>query len=97
MELLSKTRAMAGDMIVIKEWIENGEFDKADRIIIIGTKLQAMMTALLFKKEPKKVYYCSKPNRPYVYNKKIKWIIFDNRLKSEWPRNDYNILWMPKI
>lgn len=98
--MLTKVRKWLCDYIIIREWVENGEFDGADRIIVIGTKFQAVMIKMLFRGTGKRIFYCEKLKRKYVHGSnagKIKWIIFDRGLKRKLPRNDCSILFMPKI
>lgn len=83
--------------IIIKEWIENGEFSNTERIIVIGTKWQAIMVNILFRGSGKKVYYATEPNEKYHYRKRTKWIIFDRYLKSKLPQNTFDVLFIPKL
>lgn len=97
MRLVSGIKSAIGDYIVIKECIENGEFDQAERIIVVGTKLQAAMVRYLFRSTHKKVYYCKKFERKYTYTKRIKWIIFDSSIEKKFLQKNYNILLVPNI
>lgn len=92
-----KAKQLLYDFIIIKEWIENGEFIKADKIIVFGTRPQAVMVNYLFKGSHKKLYYITELNGQYSYRKHIKWIVFDNHFKKILPKNDSNILLMPHI
>ena len=95
--MLSKVRQLLYDCIIVREWIENGEFIKADRIIVIGTSLQAAMIRYLFKGSGKKIYYITGLNRKYEYRRQVKWIVFNNSLKKVLPKNDCNILFIPHL
>lgn len=97
MRLLSKIKITVCNYIVIKEWVENGEFNQADKIIVIGTKLQSVMVKSLFRGTQKKVYYCKKFEKKYTYKSRTKWIIFDSSAKRMLPQKDYNILIVPNI
>lgn len=97
MELSSGIGNIINNCIIINEWIENGEFSQADRIIVVGTKQQAIVVNLLFKGSGKKIYYCSKSDKKYTYNSRTKWIVFNRSLKKELSQNDYNILIVPKV
>lgn len=40
MKILSKIKSEICNFIIIREWFENGEFNKAERIVVIGTRFQ---------------------------------------------------------
>lgn len=81
--------------IVVKEWMDCGEFKNTDTIIVIGNRFHAVVVSLLFRKSGKKIYYCSEMIEKYRYRKKTKWIIFDNSLKKKFPQNSYDVLVIP--
>lgn len=83
--------------IIVREWIENGEFSNADIIIVIGTKAQAVMVNTLFRGSGKKVYYMERLHGKYRYKKRVKWIIFDRSLKRKLPQDDFDILFIPEL
>lgn len=96
-KLLSKAKQLIYNCIIVREWIENGEFTKSDRIIVIGTRLQAVMISCLFKGSGKKIYFITGLNRKYECRRQVKWIVFDSSLKKSLPKNDCNILFIPRI
>jgi len=82
-------------VIIVKEWIECGEFRNTDKIIVIGSKFYAMAVKFLFRGSGKKIYYCTETAGKYKYNHKTKWIIFDRALKENLPLNSYDVLLVP--
>ena len=38
MKILSKIKSEICKYIIIREWIENGEFRRTERIVVIGTR-----------------------------------------------------------
>lgn len=83
--------------IIMREWVENGEFNKADTIMVIGTKLQAMMVRLLFFGKGKRICFCTGPQRRYVHDDRVKWIVLDSRSGRMLPGEDFNILRLPEV
>lgn len=94
MTLLSKLKRMICKYIVIREWIENGEFSDTDQIVVVGSGTWVVMVKFLFRKSGKRIY-CSKLNKKYIYHKKRKWIVFEKALKKAFPQNDSSILLVP--
>lgn len=92
---LSELRSIICNYIIIKEWIENGEFIETNKIVVVGTRFQAVMVKFLFRKCSKRIFYCTKLEKEYLYNNKTKWIIFNIALRKVLPENDHNILFMP--
>lgn len=97
MRLLSKIKITVCNYSIIKEWLENGEFTQADKIMIIGTKQQAVMVKYLFRGTTKKIYHCAKFERRCAYKGRAKWIIFDSGIKMAIPQKNYNILLVPNV
>lgn len=95
--LLPKVRQLLYALIILKEWIDNGEFTKADKILVIGTRLQAFMVNYLFYKKNKKVYYIVGLDMQCKCGEYVKWIVFDNKFKKVLSRDDYNILFIPYV
>lgn len=95
--LVLKTKRLLYDFIIIKEWINNEEFIKTDKIIVLGARLQAVMVNFLFRGSHKKLYYITKLNGQYRYRKHVKWIVFDEHFNNALPKNDCNILYIPHI
>ncbi len=91
---LWKTKLMICRYIIIREWIENGEFSKVDQIVVVGSRVHVFIVKFLFRKSGKKVYY-SKSYKKYKYSINRKWIIFDKGLKKLFLQNDSNILLVP--
>lgn len=94
MAQLSKLKFVIDKYIVIREWIENGEFCNADQIVVVGSKVQAVMVKFLFRKTNKRIYYLNS-NREYIHHHKRKWIVFDQSLNKIFPQNDSNVLLIP--
>lgn len=100
---ISKLKPLICSYIIIREWIENGEFARAERIIVIGTRFQAAMVKMLFKGTGKRIFYIEKLGGKYAHDSntgragRTKWIVFGNRLKRKLPKNDCKILFMPRI
>lgn len=90
---LSGVKSLIFHYIIINEWIKNGEFDRTEKIITVGTRFQAMMVNILFRRNNKRIYYCTKFAGKYIHHDRVKWIVFDGRLKKV--RNDSNILLVP--
>ncbi|MCM1537625.1 MAG: hypothetical protein NC254_04415 [bacterium] len=64
-------------MCIISEWLDNGEFNNIDRIIVEGCTLDATVVGLLMKNKGKQVYRCGNFGKSYRYEKRTKWIVFD--------------------
>ncbi len=92
---LTRIKPIVCNYIIIREWIENGEFDNTNNIIVVGTRFQSVMVNVLFKRRDKRIFYCTNIN--YKHYDKTKWIIFDKTVKKAFPQNDYSILHMPII
>ena len=95
MKILSKIKSEICKYIIIMEWIENGEFRRTERIVVIGTRFEGMVVNRLFK-DKKNIYYCTDLDKKYVQDYKTKWIVFDSKLKKYFPQNQFNILILPK-
>lgn len=96
MKILSKIKSEICNFIIIREWFENGEFNKAERIVVIGTRFQSAVVNVLLKQSKKNIYYCTNLDRVNTRNCKTKWIVFDRELSKVLPQNDFNILILPK-
>lgn len=70
---------------IVREWIECGEFESVDRIIIIGSKIYAVITNYLLRNKKIDCNYCDLERfiKIYKLRKKTKWIIFDENLLDE--------------
>lgn len=97
MRLLSKIKTAVCTYILMKEWVENGEFHEADKVVVIGTKVQAAVVKSFFRKTSKKIYYCEKFDSKYADKNRTKWIIFDDNIKKNFVHNDYHVLIVPDI
>lgn len=95
--IIKKIKSEICNYIIVREWIENGEFSNADTIIVIGTKAQAVMVNVLFRGSGKKVYYMERLHGKCRYRKWVKWIIFDRSLKRKLPQDDLGILFIPEL
>lgn len=95
MKVRDKVKETIYNLLIIDEWIKNGEFDKSETVTVVGTKAQAVIVNLLFKGKRQKINYCAKLPREYKYNTLQKWIVFDNKYRKILPKNDSSILWMP--
>lgn len=95
MKVLDKVKKLICNVLIIDEWIKNGEFGKAETVMVVGTKTQAVIVRLLFIGKAQKISYCTVLHGEYRHNVVKKWIIFDNRYRETLPRNDSGILWMP--
>ena len=84
-------------VIIVKEWIDCGEFKGTDKIIVIGSKFYARAVKVLLSGSGKKVYYCTKAVGKYKYNNKTKWVVFDKDLKGNLPLNSYDVLLVPNF
>ena len=51
---LSGVKSLIFHYIIINEWIKNGEFDRTEKIITVGTRFQAMMVNILFRRNNKR-------------------------------------------
>lgn len=71
--------------IIVREWIECGEFEDADRIIVVGKKAYAMITNYLLRNKKIDCNYCDLERfiKTYKSRKNTKWIIFDENLLDE--------------
>ena len=94
---LSKVKTAVCTYIVMKEWIENGEFHQVNKIVVVGTKRQAVMVKYLFRKSEKNIYYCEKPDQICECKNITKWIVFENKAKRNLLRKDYHVLIVPDI
>lgn len=92
-----KVKRTLYEYIIIKEWIDNGEFAKVDRIVVVGTKWQGIRVTFLFKNSNKKIYYVTELSEKYKYRNRVKWIIFDDNLKKMFPNDDCNVLFLPFV
>lgn len=100
MTQVSKLKHLIYSHTIIREWIENGEFDRAGRIIVIGTRFQAVMVKRLFKGTNKRIFYSERFEGKYTHDSKAgrtKWIVFDRGLRRNLPPDGCNILVMPEI
>ncbi len=95
--LQNKLKSVLYQTIIINEWISCGEFEKADRIVFVGNRFEAVVTNFLFRKSKKKVYYCIDFREKYKYDDKTKWIIFNNEKWNVKELNSYDILVVPKL
>lgn len=84
-------------IFIVREWIECGEFNNTDKIIVIGSKFYALAINLLLWGSKKKIYYCVEFTGEYKYKNNTKWIILDNSLKRRFPQNSYNVLIIPDL
>lgn len=90
-----KAKSVIYDYIIIKEWMENGEFKDAENIVVSGTRIQVAVVKLLFKKSGKKIYCCRNLKKQYAHRRHWKWIVFDRDMKKDWALNDSSVLLMP--
>ncbi len=97
MQLSYKVKKLVFDIMIVNEWIKNGEFDNADMVIVAGTMTQAIMVNFLFKGKRQKIKYCRRLHGKYRYNCLRKWIVFNDSYKNILPWNDTSILWMPNL
>ena len=67
----TKLKSVLYQTIIINEWISCGEFEKADRIVFVGNRFEAVVTNFLFRKSKKKVYYCIDFREKYKYDDKF--------------------------
>lgn len=95
--VLEKVKAVICNYVIVREWIENGEFFNTDIIIVVGTKWQAVMANIAFRGSGEKVYYAIKSNEKYHYRERTKWIVFDRKFKNRLSKNNFDILFVPKL
>ena len=95
--VMKKIKAEICNYIILKEWIENGEFINTNVVIVIGTKIHARFVNFRFRGSGIKVYYNTELRGAYHYKKWVKWIIFDTNLKRKLPCDDFNLLFIPKL
>ncbi len=96
---LGQFLTLAHIYIVVKEWAEYDEFSNVEKVVIVGTKMQAMMVKLSLIQTPIHTYYCDKDDfdKKYRNRKRIKWIIVDSQTGRRTEGNKKNILVFPVL
>ena len=71
--------------IVVREWMECGEFESVDRTIIVGDSIYALIVNYLMKKEGIKCNHCliKDFDRLYKSGSSTRWIIFGDTLCND--------------
>mgnify|MGYP006964298905 CR=1 FL=1 len=69
-------------LVIVREWIECGEFKDIGRIIVVGGKMYAVIINFLIRNLKLECCYCSledfkKFYKPRMY---VKWIVFEDDL-----------------
>ncbi len=66
---------------VVKEWNAGGEFKDTEKIIVVGSQIQALLVRVFLIKISVLVSYCNLNFFDHMYKcrKNVKWIVFDNR------------------
>lgn len=82
-------------MCIISEWVDNGEFETTDRVVVAGGTLDAVIVSLLMRRNGKRVYQCREFQNVYRYESKTKWIVFGERVLNCDAGKGYDILFMP--
>lgn len=82
---------------IIREWVANGEFDNAERIIVAGSIPDAVIVSMLMKSKGKQIYRCEKMLKVYRYESKTKWIVFGTALKNRKLDEHYDVILVPNV
>lgn len=68
--------------VIVREWIECGEFKDIGRVIVVGKKMYAVIINFLIRNRKLKCCYCSLEDFKKFYKPRmcVKWIVFEDDL-----------------